>query len=1367
MALTVTDVNPTYSKVAGGGAVTITGTDFTQKVRVKFGDTTAKKIVRVSATQITAEIPKAAVGGEVQVTVTNDAGTLWDGGPTVAWGTNFTYYPTVTSIEPPAGRITGDTNLTITGEGFPVGAEVHIDGFPALNTVRVSDTQITCTTRQHAEGRVRLFVFNPGDNQGFYANFHFRKPMISGASPVKATVGGGTDVTIDGDYFPDGATVRFDGAVSPNVDYTSEQRIVARTPNHVAGSVRIQVVTPVRAPVPPAPPVPQVPGVAAATSALDRAFEYSAAEITSIEPAQGPATGGTDVTIKGRGFLVLIDDSAQVGGVPLTGVNVVDANTITGTTDAANAPGASDVSVRNNNGEAAVTLAGAFTYVAQATVTKANPASGPAGTAITIEGTAFVEGATVSVGGVAATNVEVASETAIKCVVGAHDAGQVNVEVTNPDGPTGRLDNGFTYTALAIEPARGLPAGGEQVTIKIPGPVGEDVVVQLGDNQADRVQGNEFRVTTPQHDAGAVDVSVGEATLDDGFTYSSVTRIEPNAGPATTTVTIHGAGFDETTTVSIGGNDAAPVTVVSANEINVAAPVHDAGAVDVVVGGAGAGTFAGGYTYQAAATVTGIEPDTATYLGGTEITITGTGFIEGAAVSIDGNDVTDIEVVSPTTIKGKVPVIPEGAPYAAVDVEVTNPGAAQVTGDDLFTYRSAPVVTAAANPAQGNKGGGRSITITGTGFVDGAKVLLDGEQLPGVIFDNATTLRVRVPAHDRGQVPIAVHNPRDPNPGAARDDTFEFVDELHTPTGDNEADFLMDGEEYFTMLQALFEEVREAPVDPKGLTYVRLAFWMICDDVTLGDQTDFGKAEHTLLKYIEKVVHKGHHVEIIMWRPKIHEQQFGEGQGVFEANDKFAKEVYKIDVAMADVEGSGRARVYFESYEGEVGASNHQKMAIFSIGGQRQVMIGGINLSQGYFASDDHRFPDPTAGGTPWHDAAVYLRGPITDDIEREWMRRWDRTRDLESSLWGFANLLGSDGEFLARDFALFNDTVVRQRAIATERNETIQDSHGDNRDVTIVRTRSISNGLTVTRHTWLRDKVIERINGSDNTIYFENYHFSDPDVVRAVYERHETRSGAGADLKLVVLIPGNMSPTSSYMTRRAWLQCALRFEDGTTNTPYTRSVVYDDGGVVREIQRNDCIQWDVHDCYDPDEPLATKWLENDSLTFRTNVAGPTEIRFSDILAVDTDLHFYAPYYITAGMGLNMVYTHSKIASFDDTWLVVGSANWSFRSMQYDGEISAFINDAGIAAASVQQLLRHFNTHVVAPIPLATVETLAMNNAGALVGDRFMMLPADIYNPGDLGNPYLKFSRAVPRALEVRNVVDFFSAPSEPNYTWL
>jgi hypothetical protein len=64
---------------------------------------------------------------------------------------------------------------------------------------------------------------------------------------------------------------------------------------------------------------------------------------------------------------------------------------------------------------------------------------------VTITGSNFVAGATVTLGGVAATGVTVVSATTITATTGAHAAGAVNVVVTNPDTQAGTLTNGFTY----------------------------------------------------------------------------------------------------------------------------------------------------------------------------------------------------------------------------------------------------------------------------------------------------------------------------------------------------------------------------------------------------------------------------------------------------------------------------------------------------------------------------------------------------------------------------------------------------------------------------------------------------------------------------------------------------------------------------------------------------------------------------------------------------------------------------------------------------------------------------------------------------------------------------------------------------------
>ena len=83
-------------------------------------------------------------------------------------------------------------------------------------------------------------------------------------------------------------------------------------------------------------------------------------------------------------------------------------------------------------------------------VTTICPTSGPiaGGAPVTIQGMGFQSGATVRFGGVLATNVQVSSSTTITATTPAHALGLVNVQVTNTDGQSGTLTNGYEYTSL-------------------------------------------------------------------------------------------------------------------------------------------------------------------------------------------------------------------------------------------------------------------------------------------------------------------------------------------------------------------------------------------------------------------------------------------------------------------------------------------------------------------------------------------------------------------------------------------------------------------------------------------------------------------------------------------------------------------------------------------------------------------------------------------------------------------------------------------------------------------------------------------------------------------------------------------------------
>jgi hypothetical protein len=84
------------------------------------------------------------------------------------------------------------------------------------------------------------------------------------------------------------------------------------------------------------------------------------------------------------------------------------------------------------------------------TVTAVTPPSGTSlgGTSVTIAGTGFNSGATVTFGGSSATNVVVVNSTQITAKTPAHAAGAVNVTVTNTNATFATLTNGYTYMLL-------------------------------------------------------------------------------------------------------------------------------------------------------------------------------------------------------------------------------------------------------------------------------------------------------------------------------------------------------------------------------------------------------------------------------------------------------------------------------------------------------------------------------------------------------------------------------------------------------------------------------------------------------------------------------------------------------------------------------------------------------------------------------------------------------------------------------------------------------------------------------------------------------------------------------------------------------
>ena len=228
----------------------------------------------------------------------------------------------------------------------------------------------------------------------------------------------------------------------------------------------------------------------------------------------------------------------RVGGTAATNVAFVSATQLTARTPAGTA-GARDVQVTNPDGQSA-TRTGGFTYTAAAsapTLTSVSPTSGPlaGGTTITLTGGNFVSGATVRVGGTAATNVAFVSATQLTARTPAGTAGARDVQVTNPDGQSATRTGGFTYASAntpiitSVTPASGPIAGGTLITVRGVSFTSRNMTLRIGGVAATNVvstNNTTLTAVTPAGTAGARDIVIGNgwgrsSTFANGFTYTS------------------------------------------------------------------------------------------------------------------------------------------------------------------------------------------------------------------------------------------------------------------------------------------------------------------------------------------------------------------------------------------------------------------------------------------------------------------------------------------------------------------------------------------------------------------------------------------------------------------------------------------------------------------------------------------------------------------------------------------------------------------------------------------------------------------------------------------------------------------------------
>jgi hypothetical protein len=280
--------------------------------------------------------------------------------------------------------------------------------------------------------------------------------------------------------------------------------------------------------------------------------------VDSYSPENGPAAGGTKITIIGAGFIGV--EKVTLGGVEGTHLTIESDTKLTVETPVA--PG-EEATIKVETPGGTATAAGPYTYNPE--ITSVSPSRGPmqGGATVTIAGLALTASdETFLFGEVKATKVSCPSSKTCTMLTPANAPGTVAVEATTPWGygysPITSATR-YTYQSPAITsftPNYGPTAGGEMIQL-YGNSLGPKTTVMFGNVAATGVfcpDTSYCYFNNPPHAAGEVNLTVvvdgiASPAAKDQFKYEvfpTITGITPDSADAGSRISITGTAFSTT-----------------------------------------------------------------------------------------------------------------------------------------------------------------------------------------------------------------------------------------------------------------------------------------------------------------------------------------------------------------------------------------------------------------------------------------------------------------------------------------------------------------------------------------------------------------------------------------------------------------------------------------------------------------------------------------------------------------------------------------------------------------------------------------------------------------------------------------------------
>lgn len=507
-------VNPERGSVYGGTDIVVEGADFREGLELYVGTQLASEVklelvhfdsgagiwskCRVRAK--TPALPAGQTPGPADIMIVNP-----DGGTARALGA-FTYVtpsssPVITAVQPNKGPAAGTQEVIIRGRDFRVNRDENnvITDWPVVTFGGIEATVVKDDTLSKSQGTqlkvitplysgggaVDVTITNPDTGtytlkKGF--TFEVSKPTISSVNPSKfpksrpslATITGsgfvvpseaegvkwaGSDVLLSdatgqtftslADVTPTGKTT-IDGAEYPNIEVLDASRIRVVIPPLSTGQFIGKRVLRVRN-----------PDGGQADCTVEYVSPVVEPTISSIEPSQGSANGGTNVTITGTNFRDQVEVYFGTGQATIIekSENRLVVRTPAYSMPANQTTAAVDVSVINTADQGTAVKPSGFTYVSpelQPTITSITPDHGTTlgGTIVVIKGDNFRTGCRVFFGTLEAASVTYDRYDQLTVVTPSHAKGSVDVSVRNPAPDYGEAlkANGFTFEETVAPP---------------------------------------------------------------------------------------------------------------------------------------------------------------------------------------------------------------------------------------------------------------------------------------------------------------------------------------------------------------------------------------------------------------------------------------------------------------------------------------------------------------------------------------------------------------------------------------------------------------------------------------------------------------------------------------------------------------------------------------------------------------------------------------------------------------------------------------------------------------------------------------------------------------------------------------------------